>query len=300
MSKNSTQNDPIVNLIAFGLVVLFVGWLWLSNKASSEEWGKEAEPPKLTYEVGSSSTNRELLRISEEDGVLVAYLPDMNDWKNFNPDTKTWTRGYFESDMTPAISFWVTNENAKLKKADYTLEFWTGDHQSSEKPDFWSDKLTLSFNDPWQYGTLEGEVVARNTAGETRKKVRVTKMHMDEACDKFDPEYKTATCQGRLKREAQVAEEKRREQAYQERLDKMPVNSGPSCLHKEAGRCWDDVDEAGYEDGMYDGMRGTYSLSYFDTLPEEFGDCTGLCEDIYEDAYNEGYVDGQQELKRRR
>ena len=65
-------------------------------------------------------------------------------------------------------------------------------------------------------------------------------------------------------------------------------NATPTCLHEEAGRCWDDLEDEAYSAGAYDHEFGYYgaSLDYAD-------DCDALCRDILEDAYDEGWADAR-------
>ncbi len=61
---------------------------------------------------------------------------------------------------------------------------------------------------------------------------------------------------------------------------------GNICIHYEYGRCWDDLEDAAYDAGRWDGNYGSYGNSYY-----ESDDCDDLCQDIMEDAYEEGYYD---------
>ena len=65
-------------------------------------------------------------------------------------------------------------------------------------------------------------------------------------------------------------------------------NATPTCLHEEAGRCWDDLEDEAYSAGAYDHEYGYYgaSLDYAD-------DCDALCRDILEDTYDEGWADAR-------
>ena len=67
-----------------------------------------------------------------------------------------------------------------------------------------------------------------------------------------------------------------------------PPQQSNVCLHEEAGRCWDDLEDEAYSAGAYDHEYGYYgaSLDYAD-------DCDALCRDILEDAYDEGWSDAR-------
>ena len=62
--------------------------------------------------------------------------------------------------------------------------------------------------------------------------------------------------------------------------------SSSNCLHYEAGRCWDDLEDEAYSTGLYDRQNGYYGASvYYDE------DCDAICQDILDDAYDEGLYD---------
>lgn len=63
-----------------------------------------------------------------------------------------------------------------------------------------------------------------------------------------------------------------------------PSSSSSTCLHYEAGRCWDDLEVEAYSQGQYDKYYGNYGDSYY-----ESDECDQLCQDILEDAYEQGY-----------
>ncbi|MBQ9180724.1 hypothetical protein IJ135_01350 [Candidatus Saccharibacteria bacterium] len=59
-----------------------------------------------------------------------------------------------------------------------------------------------------------------------------------------------------------------------------------SCLHEEAGRCYDDMEDEMYSAGLYDAAYGWYGASF---MPDN--DCDDVCQDILEDVYAEGFYD---------
>ena len=69
--------------------------------------------------------------------------------------------------------------------------------------------------------------------------------------------------------------------------DDTKQNSSPkSCLHFEAGRCWDELEDEAYSAGLYDQQYGRYGASvYYDES------CDSICQDILDDAYDEGWYD---------
>lgn len=74
-------------------------------------------------------------------------------------------------------------------------------------------------------------------------------------------------------------------------IESVPSQSIPAiktngCLHQEAGRCWDGLEDEAYSKGLYDKMYGYYGASVY------YGsDCDAVCQDILDDAYDEGYYE---------
>ncbi|MBR2709637.1 hypothetical protein IKE72_00990 [Candidatus Saccharibacteria bacterium] len=61
---------------------------------------------------------------------------------------------------------------------------------------------------------------------------------------------------------------------------------GTSCYHFSNGKCWDDMESEAYSMGLYDHMYGDYGTSlYYED------DCDRECQDLLEDAYDEGWYD---------
>lgn len=282
MANRTGDDDPLVGLIV-GIVVLVFGfWFFKTVVFHNPEGEKTVEAPVIAADLGSAHLS---------DLTFAKLQPYGGDSYNVILVDLVYAWEAEGSDNTPNVFFRVTNEDAKLSKADLSLQIMQGDT-------VYATELLGSVmleGKKLPYGESNYQVVAKNTAGETTSWVTVTKCHTKEACVKFDPDNQTAVC-------ASYVSKAQYDQRMQEWQNSMVTNNShttaSTCSHEEAGKCWDEVDEAGYEDGMYDGITGNFEESYFDSLPEEYGDCTGLCEEVYEDAYLEGYEDGKMERTR--
>lgn len=165
--------------------------------------------------------------------------------------------------------------------------------------------ITLN-NEDFPFGETKFTVTASNSAGEVSKTVTVNKVSVAEECARYDKEYG-----GDFTRLVDSVEEYCKAwKSYTEKKNAPQANgasgtspsggaqssngangNGPgaskTCLHYEAGRCWDDLELEAYDQGRYDKTYGTYGQGYY-----ESGDCDSVCQSILEDAYDEGYYDG--------
>lgn len=256
---------------AVAWVLLYGAW-WLSVEAKNNEWFLTVEAPKsiefkITDSIFSSSDFNEITSSGDETRILLTDGKSANSSENY--------------DSTPGITVSVTNENANLKKAGLAFTI-ANDNMTS-------DKNSIPGGKDIPYGETTYTIIAKNSAGELQKTLVITKLTTSDACAKYDPDNTREACrsfQEKAEKDAKHAE-------FMNSWDTSNSTSAgaTSCLHYEQGKCWDDVESAGYNDGYWDGINGTYNGNYFDSLGTD--NCNQFCEDVYEDAYQEGYADAR-------
>ena len=125
------------------------------------------------------------------------------------------------------------------------------------------------------------EVVARNDAGEKRIILNI-KLNTTPETKPSEPESKTPDIEDPKSQDTTSTEQ----QSESTSTSPVPYVKSSSCLHYEAGRCWDEYENEMYSSGLYDHNYGYYGGSF---MPPD--DCDQTCQDILEDAYEEGYYD---------
>lgn len=149
-------------------------------------------------------------------------------------------------------------------------------------------------------------ITAKNKAGESSKTLIITKYPLYHACALYSEAHPGSSsindielCRARSERDAERSNtdnpstggtynsSNSAPDSNHSQTQKTPSSSTTStCIHYEFGRCWDDIEDEAYSNGLWDKNFGDLGGGY--NLPD---DCTGVCEDIYEDSYYEGYYD---------
>ncbi len=228
-----------------------------------------------------------------------------------------------QSDDALDVKIKIIPENATLTKAKTTLTITKVAREKPSSGDSWGtfyddeyQDETIRLDDKTEY-TINGDalrnnehseveptkyiITVKNKVGETTKTLIITKYPLYHACslyNKTHPEKSAiddiSLCQKR------AAEDERRSKLNNSATNNNPSSSNSSsqsssskptnltsvCIHYEAGRCWDDLENEAYGNGLWDKDFGDLGGGY--NPPDG---CTGVCEDIYEDAYYEGYYD---------
>lgn len=148
-------------------------------------------------------------------------------------------------------------------------------------------------NQEFPLGETKIMVTASNSAGEVSREITVRKVSVAERCQPYNGDFSKLVLSMRVYCGAWKDYTEKLENAGKPAQSRPSgassgphSSSGSACLHYEAGRCWDDLEEEAYARGRYDKHYGYYGGSYY-----ESDDCDEVCRDILEDAYNQGYED---------
>lgn len=129
----------------------------------------------------------------------------------------------------------------------------------------------------------EYEIVAKNSAGESRTKVKVIVKPKTDTPSNLESGSSSDT-KNTNDSGSQNSNSQSTNNTQSPSVPHSPSTS--SCTHYESGRCWDDLELDAYTKGLYDQQFGDYGKSvYYDD------DCDQTCQDILDDAYDEGWYD---------
>lgn len=274
--------DAMERFMAVALIVIVGGgmliFVCITVAISDRGLGKEVEKPVISGRM-TGSLERDygstLVRFTDSSGYhvrIVESIPLIENGKS-----------------SCGLAFEIENSNAKLKKAESSIEIRRGDEVVASGE--WSVSISC---DEIELGKTNFEVWASNTEGTRKRILKVEKYSVKEGCEKFDPMNASNACKVLAAHIAALQKPQEEIKPAQNGGSSNSSGSASKCLNYQSGKCWDDVEDAGYDDGYDDGWMGMrYGASFFDSLPAGFRNCTGVCEDIYEDAYREGYEDGK-------
>ncbi len=221
-----------------------------------------------------------------------------------------------DSENTPSIHIHISPENASLKKGNYHFYI---NNQDLGKPQTVKASNNYAIITDYSISMKELEsnqdkseptkytITVTNTAGKAEKILYITYESPQIACAKYSqahPEKDAATdiklCQQLTEWQKSTTEKATTESINNPTsIPNTPDNThtttpqpsftfnASTCVHEEAGRCWDDLEMEAYDKGRYDQSYSYYGDSYY-----EPDDCDELCQDILADAYEEGYYDG--------
>lgn len=305
------ESGSVIGLILSGLILLGAGHAWLCTNV----WwyGEKVVPPEINLSFERSSfwaadpdleplLGEEI--IQDEDG---NYFVTLTDHRLYSDD----------SDKTPDLKVTITPESATLKKADATLKItqFAVQNPSSRTNDSSRKNQVTTLDENFVY-TINGSkirynedptveptvyrIVAKNKRGESSATLTVTRYPLYKACEIYNAEHPGRSAADDVPLCGKRADYIKQHEASSNSSSSnssnpasnnsnnsstgKPGSSGSSCLHYEAGRCWDDLEEAAYSQGQYDKIYGHYGASYY-----ESDNCDYICQSILEDAYDEGY-----------
>lgn len=308
------ETGSVVGLILSVLILLGAGNAWLCTNI----WwyGEKVVPPEIDISLERYSSwladsdsdpepllGEELSR--DEDGNYFVTLTD----HRIHVD---------DFDKTPNLKITITPENATLKKADTTLKIT---QFAMQNPPSWissyNNKNQITTLDENFIYTINGSknrynensaveptvyrIVAKNKRGESSVTLTITRYPLYKACEIYNTEHPgrsaiddVALCKKRADyaKQHETSSDSSSSNSSNSALNNSnnsgssskPNSPGSSCLHYEAGRCWDDLEEEAYSQGQYDKIYGHYGDSYY-----ESDSCDYICQSILEDAYDKGY-----------
>ncbi len=294
------------------LILLGAGNAWLCTNI----WwyGEKVVPPEIDIQLEGSNIEPLLGEqlIQDEDGNYSVVLTD----HRLHVD---------DYDQTPDLTISITPENAILKKAHATLTVTKVAMQNPPSwlqindPDikdqttvldenftFAIDGSNIRFNENPDLEPTQYRLIAKNNRGESSVMLTITRYPLYKACGKYNAEHPDRSaiddislCRERADYDRHDESSSNSNESSLMNSDSSPSNNshnsgsanepdssgGTSCIHYEAGRCWDEIEEQAYDAGGLDRYYGGHS--YYN--PPD--DCAGVCLDFYEDAYYEGYDD---------
>ena len=308
------KTGSIVGTVLAVLILFGTGNAWLCTNV----WwyGEKVVPPEISISLEKSSSwaaNSDLEPLLGEELIQ---------GENGNCSvTITDHRIYVDdSDKTPDLKITITPENATLKKAGATLKItqlamqnppsWVNGSNNKnqvttldEKFVFTIDGSKIRYNENSGVEPTVYRIVAKNRRGESSATLTVTRYPLYKACVIYNSEHPGRSAADNVPLCGKRADYIKQHEAssssnnsnFNNSDSNAPNNSGStskpssagfSCLHYEAGRCWDDLEEEAYIQGQWDKLYGDYGDSYY-----ESNNCDHVCQSILEDAYDRGYDD---------
>ena len=251
MKQNSSPLSPIGIIGAlFLLGLLFFKWL--------PEWTWQAKAPEITI-------------------------------NEYIFETKpTWQGGVatVSSSYPPDIYIRVRPDEAADERAKLTV--LVNDKEVSDNCSYSSKYFCYKIEDDVVKDGNKYEIVAKNVAGEKRVTVNVkinanTKSETTtETTPAASPESTPTSSEPKTNNSSSDSASS----SSSGNSNTTPYVKSTTCLHYEAGRCWDELEDEMYSSGLYDHSYGYRGASFM--TPD---DCDSRCQDILEDAYEEGYYD---------
>lgn len=303
------ESGSVVGAILSLLILLGAGHAWLC----SHVWwyGEKVEAPEIVINFKDgflSETNPEPLLgeeiIKDSDGNYYVTLTDHR--INYSDDY----------DKTPDLEITISPKNATLEKGNPTLTITklaankssSHHYDNSDLKDqattldkkfsFMIDGGDLRYNENADVEPTKYRLTAKNKRGETSVFLTINRYPLYKACELYDtnhPDRNAVNDVPLCKKRADDYEKKNTSSSGQNNsthgsfdylFDNNSGGTGSTCIHYEAGRCWDELEDQAYDDGYWDKNYGYHGAGY--NPPD---DCTGTCLDIYDDAYYEGYDD---------
>lgn len=236
--------------------------------------------PLPTFSIAQNSIlpGEEIVRGSSSDSEFEAIVTDHVDAKD----------EIFGWEYSGANHIWIhfDDEDAASDAAGLMVTIIRDGEESEIQKDTKSPHIVV---EDLPYGVTEFTIIAENTAGKVEKRLKVTKTTHRAACDADLANKTHRYCSHFYQVEPEepqkgASESETSANSNRNFTQNTTPSSEPVCIHFEAGRCWDDIEDEAYDYGRWDKEFGRYGDGY--NPPD---DCTGLCEDIYDDAYHEGY-----------
>lgn len=238
-------------------IVFFVAMMSILPFLLSKE---EMPLPNFSIKQNSELPGEEVIRGGSSDTELVATVTDQVDAK----EDDTLGFRYHGSN-----NIWIRfdNDKAGSKSAKLTTTII----REGQEPEVQNTLYPYIKVDDLPYGETKFTIIAENVAGKVEKLLTITKTTHRAACDASPANQTHKYCKHFYKTDDKP-------------VPTLPNYSGSGCIHYEAGRCWDEIEDEAYENGRWDRDFGSYGGGY-----NPPNDCTGICEDIYDEAYTQGY-----------
>lgn len=221
------------------------------------------------------------------------FLEDIDYTKQYTTDSDEPIRVEMSDNVYYAVS-----SSEKDNKDRIELHARASDGESTKEPitirisgdkELESDNGYLALpNQRFSFGETKLVITASNSAGEVSKTIIVNKVSVAEQCAGYGGNFENLVSSMKSYCSSW--------QTYNNHSTNTSIvqstsnssskanSSSSACAHYEAGRCWDDLENAAYGQGQYDKTYGSYGKSYYETE-----NCDSTCQDILDDAYNEGY-----------
>lgn len=307
------ETGTVVGLILSVLILLGAGHAWLCTNV----WwyGEKVVPPEINLGLEKSSS----WAVNSDPEPLLGEVIVQDEDGNYSITLTDHRIHVDDSDKTPNLKITISPENATRKKADTTLKItqfatqnslsWIDSSNNKNQITTLDENFTytingskIRYNEDSAVEPTVYRIVAENKRGESFATLTVTRYPLYKACEIYNAEHPGRSAADDVplcgKRADYIKQHETSSSSSNSSSSSSasnnsnnsstgkPSSSGSSCLHYEAGRCWDDLEEAAYSQGQYDKIYGHYGDSYY-----ESDNCDYICQSILEDAYDEGYDD---------
>ena len=252
MGRNNSNSLGFLGWLGLIILAGFLFFKWIP------EWTWQAKPPEITI----------------NDSIFETH--------------PTWQgeKATIKRDYSPSIYIRINPEEANDERAN--LVVLVNDHEVDANCSYGSKYFCYKIDSSAVKNGNKYEIIARNSVGEKHVSLGVEIIPTSSGSETTSTSDSSENNQSGT--ESNTSDSTNSSSSSSSGPSSSPSPTpyikSSSCLHYEAGRCWDELENEMYSSGLYDHNYGYYGGSY--TYPD---DCDTRCQDILEDAYEEGYYD---------